>query len=96
MNVLAGCGFPAYRPVRFVRPIGRVGAARNAMARAHDSVVARGLRRGRPGTVLERDAVARQGEAVLVPCQPTAPERASAFPLCLTFYWRSIGTRRLF
>ena len=49
--------------------VGRIGAVRAAMARAHDPVVMRRRGRGRPGTVLKRSAVARQREALIAPCQ---------------------------
>ena len=39
------------------------------MARAHNPVVPRRLRGGRPGSVLERGAVARQGETIVAPGQ---------------------------
>src|SRR3984885_13193808 len=53
MNVSEGCGFPRLPLLlRFVRRIGRVGAVRAAMARAHDPVIARrrGRRRPRDGS----------------------------------------------
>ena len=54
MNVPEGCEFPAYRPSSgSLRRVGRVGAVRAAVARAHDPVVARRRRSGRPGAVLK-------------------------------------------
>src|SRR5580658_9738420 len=53
-------------PLRIGRGIGGIGAARGAMAGAHQPVVARGLGRGRPRPVLQRRAVAREREALFV------------------------------
>ena len=70
MNVSEGCGFPRLPLLlRFVRRIGRVGAVRAAMARAHDPVIARRRGRRRPGTVLKRASIARQSKSCLAPCQ---------------------------
>jgi hypothetical protein len=39
------------------------------MARTHNPVVARGLWGARPGTVLKRGAVTREGETIVAPGQ---------------------------